>query len=119
MKIFVVDDDPSLRRFLQRWLAVHTRHEVHTFESGEEAVLALESLSPNLVLTDLGMPGLSGEEVAQAAARLPEPPRVVLMSGDPVRLEHARDLAQATLEKPFSIPDLLSALGATPDFAGC
>jgi threonine dehydrogenase-like Zn-dependent dehydrogenase len=65
------------------------------------------------------MPGLSGEDVALAAARLAEPPRVVLMSGDPVRLEHARDLAQATLEKPFSLSDLLSALGATPDFAGC
>lgn len=119
MKIFVVDDDPSLRRFIQRWLAAHTRHEVHTFESGEEAVLALETLSPNLVLSDLGMPGLSGEDVALAASRLPQPPRVVLMSGDPVRLEHARDLAQATLEKPFSISDLLSVLGATPDFAGC
>jgi CheY-like chemotaxis protein len=119
MKIFVVDDDPSLRRFIQRWLAAHTRHEVHTFESGEEAVLALETLSPNLVLSDLGMPGLSGEDVALAAARLPQPPRVVLMSGDPVRLGHARELAQATLEKPFSISELLSVLGATPDFAGC
>lgn len=119
MRIFVVDDDPSLRGFIRRWLAAHTRHEVHTFESGEDAVLALETLRPNLVLTDLGMPGLSGEDVALAAARLAQPPRIVLMSGDPVRLEHARELAQATLEKPFSITELLSALGATPDFAGC
>ena len=119
MRIFVVDDDASLRGFVKRWLAARTPHDVRVFESGEEAVQALAALSPNLVLTDLGMPGVSGEEVARAAARLPNRPRIVLMSGDPVRLEHARDLAEATLAKPFSITDLMSVLGAAPDFAGC
>lgn len=119
MRIFVVDDDASLRGFLKRWLAARTTHDVRAFESGEEALEAMVSLSPNLVLTDLAMPGLSGEDVARAAALLPNPPRIVLMSGDPVRLEHARPLGQATLEKPFSIGDLMSALGVTPDFASC
>jgi len=119
MRIFVVDDDASLRGFVKRWLAAHTRHEVHTFESGEDAVLALESLAPNLVITDLGMPGLSGEDVARAAALLAEKPRIVVMSGDPLRLERARELAEAALEKPFSIKDLLSALGPAREPVGC
>ena len=66
--------------------------------------------SPSLVISDLDMPGLSGEEVAEAAARLPRPPRIVLMSGDHDRLERASSLAQATLEKPFSFKSLLSIL---------
>ena len=119
MRIFVVDDDASLRAFVKRWLAAHTLHEVHTFESGEDAILALESLTPNLVITDLGMPGLSGEDVARAAALLAVKPRVVVMSGDPLRLERARALAEAALEKPFSLPELLSALGPAPQPAGC
>ena len=61
---------------------------------------------------------MSGEEVARAAALLPRPPRIVLMSGDRDRLERARGLAQATLEKPFSFKGLLSIIEAGP-VAGC
>jgi CheY-like chemotaxis protein len=119
MRIFVVDDDAHLRGFIRRWLAAHTRFDVQIFPCGEEAVQALAHESPHLLLTDLDMPGLPGEEVARAAARLPRRPRIVLMSGDSVRLERARSLAEATLEKPFSITDLMSVLGAAPDPAGC
>ena len=121
MKIFVVDDDASLRGFVKRWLASRTRHEVWTFEDGAAAVEALTRQTPALVLSDLDMPDVCGEEVARAAARLPRPPRVVLMSGDRARLDKARGLAQAILEKPFSITDLMSILDIepTPEPTGC
>jgi CheY-like chemotaxis protein len=112
MRIFVVDDDTSLLGFMKRWLASLEGHEVHVFESGAAAVEALKALVPCLVVSDLEMPGMSGEEVAQAAARLPRPPRIVLMSGDRVRLQRARALAEATLNKPFSFKDLLSVIEA-------
>src|SRR6185295_1017106 len=87
VKIFVVDDDASLLGFMRRWLASLEGHEVCTFENGATAADALKTQPPCLVLSDLEMPGMSGEEVAQAAARLPRPPRIVLMSGDRERLE--------------------------------
>ena len=118
MTIFVVDDDETLRGFVKRWLAAHSL-DVRTFEDGAEAVLAMAHFTPSLVLSDLDMPGLSGEDVARAAARLPRPPRVVLMSGDASRLERARGLAEATLEKPFSVTDLMSILEAAPGLRGC
>ena len=110
MRIFVVDDDPSLRMFVKRWLAQLAEYEVLVFDNGTAAVEALALYAPCLVLSDLDMPGLCGEEVAEAAARLSNPPRIVLMSGDHERLKRARNLAQATLEKPFSFKALLSIL---------
>lgn len=119
MRIFVVDDDPSLRGFIKRWLAAYSRLDVRTFEDGAAAVEAMAQNPPTLLLSDLDMPGLCGEELARAAARLPRPPRVVLMSGDLWRLERAKDLAEATLEKPFSVRDLMSILEASPRLQGC
>jgi two-component system C4-dicarboxylate transport response regulator DctD len=118
MQIFVVDDDPSLRMFVKRWLAQLAGHDVRVFDNGAAAVEALTSHTPCLLLSDLDMPGLSGEEVAEAAAHLPRPPRIVLMSGDHDRLKRAQGLAQATLEKPFSFRALLSILDPTSCFEG-
>lgn len=110
MKIFVVDDDASLLGFMRRWLASLEGHEVCIFENGASAVEALKTQTPCLLVSDLEMPGMSGEEVALAAALLPRPPRIVLMSGDRERLKRAQDLAEATLDKPFSFKDLLSVI---------
>ena len=96
-----------------------TDYELWIFENGAAAIEALADQSPCLVLSDLDMPGVSGEEVARAAARLPRPPRVVLMSGDHDRLKRARGLAQATLEKPFSFKDLLSTIERHAGVSGC
>ena len=82
MKIFVADDDPSLKRFVERWLTSLTKHEVSFFDNGADVVEALARQSPCILVSDLDMPGLTGEEVAAVAARLPNPPRIVLMSGD-------------------------------------
>lgn len=110
MRIFLVDDDPSLRTFLKRWLAQLGGHEVMVFDNGTAAVEALARHSPRLVISDLQMPGLCGEEVAEAATQLPCPPRIVLMSGNRDRLKRAQSLAEATLEKPFSFQSLRSIL---------
>jgi CheY-like chemotaxis protein len=112
MKIFVVDDDAILLGFMRRWLASLEGHEVHVFERGASAIEALTTETPCLLVCDLEMPGMSGEEVAEAAARLPRPPRIVLMSGDRARLQRARALAEATLNKPFSFKDLLAVIEA-------
>jgi DNA-binding response OmpR family regulator len=112
MSIFVVEDDPSLRTFIQRWLAQLTHQEVMTFATGTAAVEALHAFAPTLLVSDLEMPGLSGEEVAEAAAQLSNPPRIVLMSGDHDRLRRAGSLAQATLAKPFTFRELRSSVPA-------
>lgn len=107
MSVFVVEDDREMRRFVAWLLTSRTRHDVFCFESAEEALSELPLRKPSLLLTDLGLPGLSGEDLARAASRLPEPPRIVLMSGDRGRLEEARAVSKAVLPKPFSMAELM------------
>lgn len=107
MSVFVVDDDKETRRFVAWLLTSRTRHEVFCFESADEALPELHMREPSLLLTDLGLPGLSGEDLARAACRLPNPPRIVLMSGDRHRLENARSMSESILRKPFSMAELM------------
>jgi DNA-binding response OmpR family regulator len=114
MRVFVVEDDAGSRRFITWLLALRTRHEVFGFATAEAALEELARLQPAVLLTDLGLPGRSGEDLAREAAQLPAPPRVVLMSADPRRLEEARALSHGRLAKPFSISELLLAFERPP-----
>ena len=93
MSVFVVEDDKEMRRFVAWLLTSRTRHDVFCFESAEEALQELELRKPSLLLTDLGLPGLSGEELAQgrqpaseAAANRPHVRRPWPPGGGPLRV---------------------------------
>jgi len=108
--VFVVEDDPGVRALLEKVLG--TFYNMRSFESGREALNALQALPPDILLTDLGMPDISGEDLAWVAGQLVPRPRVVAMSGDRRRLLMATQFAQATVPKPFAIPALIGALEA-------
>jgi two-component system NtrC family response regulator len=61
-KILIIDDDPSLRRVLEYNLQ-QEGYDVYAAESGEEGVRALGEFTPELVITDLKMPGMDGFSV--------------------------------------------------------
>jgi CheY-like chemotaxis protein len=76
-KVLVVDDDSEWRGFLRACLddLGYTTLEAST---GEEALDCLEHDSPSVMLLDIRMPGMSGEDVLR---HLPEdPPRIVLVT---------------------------------------
>jgi CheY-like chemotaxis protein len=113
VNLFVVEDDSDLRELIE--MSLGESHRVHAFTCGEHALEALgcpASGAPDVLLCDLGLPGMPGEDVVQALAGLPIRPRVVLMSGDPQRLAQARWLAHEVIRKPFSIRDLSAILVA-------
>ena len=62
-RILVVDDEIEIIRALQRSLTVHG-YEVFTASNGEEALERIGYHRPDLVLLDLGLPGMSGLEAA-------------------------------------------------------
>ena len=106
--VFVVEDDPGVRALLESVLG--TFYNMRSFESGREALNALQALPPDILLTDLAMPDISGEDLAWVAGQLVPRPRVVAMSGDKRRLMMAAHFAHATVPKPFAIPALIGAL---------
>lgn len=63
--IFVVDDQRAFREALGK-LLTRMQHRVRTFESGEELLSAIEVESPDLILLDLKMPGMTGIETLEA-----------------------------------------------------
>ena len=65
MKILIVDDDPQSLSSTSRILE-HVRHEVKSVSSGTEALEFLQTFLPDLVITDVRMPGMSGMQFVEA-----------------------------------------------------
>ena len=60
--ILIVDDEQEIRTILVRLLATHG-YEVDAVPSAEEALEQVAAQAPDLVLTDIVMPGMSGEDL--------------------------------------------------------
>ena len=110
----VVDDDASVRIALGRLLRI-AGYEVKTFESGAEFLDTWERRSPDCVVLDVHLPGLSGFDV-QSVLRShgADPPIVFITAGDDQALTaKVRDAGGVRLlRKPFSNEALLEAVGA-------
>ncbi len=79
--ILIVDDEPQQRDILKTILA-EEGHEVLAAGSGEEALAAIRGRAPDIILTDLKMPGMSGMELLKRVMDmgLAENPAVLLMT---------------------------------------
>lgn len=82
MKMLIVEDEPEMLAFLER-LFLGCAMDVRAVSSGSVAAEALESWEPDLLISDLELPGRSGEELAQAAALRPRPPGSSSSPGTP------------------------------------
>jgi two-component system chemotaxis response regulator CheY len=80
-QILVVDDEPSVRESLGM-LLLAAGHDVAEADNGVSALSQLNSTVPDLIVTDLNMPHMSGAElISQVRSRYPEM-SIVAMSGD-------------------------------------
>ncbi len=112
-RVLVVDDEVEIRRALRTGLSGHG-FEVEAVASGEEALAAAAARTPDVVLLDLGLPGLDGFTVL---ARLREKSRaaVIVLSvmADERDKVRALDLgADDYLVKPFGLEELLARIRA-------
>jgi PAS domain S-box-containing protein len=118
-RILLVEDEPGLRDIAQRVLA-RAGFEVTAAAGPDEALLAAETMVewPDLLLTDVVMPGMRGPELAARLRHKWPPLRVLLVSGYAEEIvEGGRDESQPFLAKPFSAESLLAAVDAvlSPD----
>ncbi len=108
LRMLVVDDEPAIRRFLRTSLTAQG-HQVIEVEDGEPALEAMRRSPADVVILDLGLPGLDGFEVIR---RLREKgstvPIIVLSSRTDERGKvEALDLgADDYLTKPFGVDEL-------------
>ena len=109
VKILCVEDEPSLRRSLVRMLGIGG-HDVMGVESAEQAIELLQANTFDLVLSDVSLPGMSGEQLRRIILeRYPKlADRVLLMSGFFPNHQNVPYF----LQKPFSLRQLNDALEA-------
>ena len=105
--VLVVDDEKSIRRFLNAGLAAEG-YEVSLAESGAEAVEKAARDKPDLVILDLGLPDMDGQEVIQRIRRLSAIPIIILsVRADEAGKVRSLDLgADDYVTKPFGMEEL-------------
>ena len=108
--ILIIDDDENIGNMLNEAL-IKEGYEVLRAYSGTEALMVLEKSRPDLVLLDLMLPGLSGEEVLPKLKGIP----VIIVSAK-TDIDHKVRLlyegASDYITKPFVISELMARIAA-------
>ena len=118
-KVLVVDDEPQIRRALALNLGARN-YTVLNVATGEAAMQAVATEHPDLVLLDLGLPGLNGLGVIHALRGWTTVPIIVLTARDDERSKvEALDAgADDYVTKPFGMAELLARINAALRRAG-
>jgi two-component system response regulator MprA len=113
-RILVVDDDPILRRSLERVLRLGS-YEVDVAENGQIALSLLGRERYAAVVLDVGMPGPSGLDVARRIRTGGDRTPVIMLTARetvPDRVDGLEAGADDYLVKPFAIEELLARIRA-------
>lgn len=110
--ILIVEDDAQLRQSFDRLLQ-EEGYEVVTASSGEDGLEAVRQRTPDLVIMDVRLPGMSGMETFQAVRKLDPKLPVIIMTAfgtTDTAIEATKLGAFDYVLKPFDIPDILTLI---------
>lgn len=110
-RILVVDDEPQIQRFLRPALTA-AGYDVIEATTGSEALKAVATLAPDLVILDLGLPDMDGKDIIASLRGWSGIPIVILSARDRESEKIAAlDLgADDYVEKPFGIGELTARI---------
>lgn len=110
-KVLIIDDEQAIRRFLRTSLDAHG-YEVHEAASGEDGILKTINVRPDLIILDLGLPGIDGIEVTKRLREWCHTPILILsvQNQDQDKIDALDAGADDYLTKPFSVGELTARL---------
>jgi len=113
-KILIADDEPHVLRVLKLSLEKEG-YTVETCANGKEALTRLEQEHPDILITDIQMPLMTGEELCRHIKQhMPERKFLIFVLTSRTEIEHrewSRDIHNLLfLEKPISIRNLLEKI---------
>ena len=109
--LLIVDDDTGIREVLQELFS--DNYECHTADRAEQALAYLELETYDTVITDIAMPGLSGEEILKDVLQKAPATPVIVISGVADQLMSKKLLAMgafAYFTKPYELEALEDAV---------
>lgn len=110
--VLVVDDDVEIQALLREALN-EAGHRVVTANDGRQGLAVYRSQQPDLVITDIFMPGRSGIELALTLSRATPPPRMIVISGvaGQAFLDASAEVhVGRTFTKPFNVHEVVRAV---------
>ena len=114
ISIAIVEDLDEVREGLKNFISLNTEFlVVGAFKTGEEALLKLPGLCPDIVIMDIHLPGMSGLELMEAMRRAKRHLPTILITArcDNAIRERAKALGVvALLEKPIEFNGLMGAI---------
>jgi signal transduction histidine kinase/DNA-binding response OmpR family regulator len=116
-RVLIVDDDVDAAEMLAQALK-DAGHEVREEHDGTSALVAAAQFQPDVVLLDLGLPGMGGIEVARRLRAYPQLAgvRIVALTGSSQPAERTRSAAvgiESHLVKPVDLDTVMDAIGAS------
>ncbi len=117
--VLVVDDDNSVRAFLHQALS-QAGYSVAVSSNGAEAMLACDIVAPDILITDIVMPGTRGDRLATQLCEQFPALHVLYISGNAAFTDGSLEPTARCrfLEKPFRAEDLLGQLVDWPTLPG-
>lgn len=111
VRILVVDDEAQITRVLRRGLS-SKGFEVQVADDGEEALIVFRQWKPEMVITDLAMPGMGGLELCRRIRKSSNIPILVLsVKGEERTKVEALDTgADDYITKPFGMEELFARI---------
>ncbi len=112
-RILVIDDEPQIHRFLRPALEA-SGFAVERADTAADGLRLLASRAPAVVLLDLGLPDLDGQEALQRLRAVSKVPVIVLSARDQEaeKIAALDNGADDYVEKPFSVAELMARIRA-------
>jgi two-component system phosphate regulon response regulator PhoB len=115
-RILIVEDEEALTLLL-RYNLEAAGYEVDTVARGDEADLRLKEASPDLIILDWMLPGLSGIEICRRLRARPDTKTlpIIMLTARGEESERVRGLSTGAddyIVKPFSVPELIARVSA-------
>lgn len=113
MKVLVCDDEPLARERLKRMLdKIPGAQCIGEAENGVDLLQKVPRLNPEIIISDIRMPGMDGIEAAEHLSKLNEPPALIFCTAyDDYAIRAFQVHAMGYLLKPVKLQDLELALG--------
>ena len=113
-RVLLVDDEEAIRGFAEQAL-VKFGYKVMTASTGEEGLEVYQSKSDkiDLVITDIGMPGMGGHKFLREVIQFNPAAKIIIASGYSINGNVKRSMdegARGYVGKPFQLADLLNTV---------